>query len=284
MNKKDTIKIIESSLLSIASSFPIAASIATGWSEYKNIIQEKNIEDILTNFSNKLKLLEIKIDESYIDTDDFKSLLLKTCFYGKEEIAEDKRQTLGNFLGNSCTIENSTDISKNTILETLIKISEFDIYITKIISKHLNENQKLILSGKKKYDPNKMHWQYIPDILIIKEAKGYRELDVLNTIEYLNSLGIIESHSDRTSGNVYSHIEWYLNNKKFNDLREKEQELISSSYIKKRDKTRPKSEIEKVKEEIVKLENESKNETYKATYEKSYSISSLGLTILKYIE
>lgn len=108
MENDDTLKFIESSLVTIASSVPILSSVATGWSEYKDYVHKKHIQNILEKYSSRIRLLEDQVDKIYISSNEFKSLLIKTCFYGKEEFSEKKRDYLSNFLANSTLNINSS--------------------------------------------------------------------------------------------------------------------------------------------------------------------------------
>ena len=60
-------KVVESTLISIAASVPVASSLAAGWNEYKNHKQAENIEAILTDFANSIE----EMDESKLDKDFF---------------------------------------------------------------------------------------------------------------------------------------------------------------------------------------------------------------------
>jgi hypothetical protein len=266
MNKEQTLKIIESSLISIASSIPVASSLASGWNEFKNHLQQKNIEEILEQFGDRLIIIEKELDTSFIKSDNFKSLILKTCFYGKEELALYKRNALGNFLANSCTIENSQDVTKNSILETLIKLSEFDIFILSKISESMLESQISMLSGKREYD-TKILWKYVTEFDLIEQLKDYTTVDVLNTLEYLNSLSVIENTATRFYRlNIPEQIDTFWLDKL---------KILSKEKRSSEDELRLKElEIEIGREE---------NSNYSETFEKQYGISSLGLSILRYI-
>ena len=251
MKNDNTLKIIESSLITIASLFPVASTIATGWNEYKNIIQQNNIQDILQKLSSKLEDIKDQVDNNYLNSNDFKSLLLKTCIYGQEEIVEEKRKALAIFLANSCLNVNKIDFSKNAVLETLVKLSEIEIFVLNIIYKEtLNTNEKLkeTFLGNLEYKPKELPIKFLSETSIIKKSNGFKELDILNTLEYLNSLGVIENIASRSSTNLDAHIDNFLKTKKFDDEHNKN--------------------IEK---------------KYEYSLEKHYSISSLGVTIIRYI-
>jgi hypothetical protein len=251
MKNDNTLKIIESSLITIASLFPVASTIATGWNEYKNIIQQNNIQDILQKLSSKLEDIKDQVDNNYLNSNDFKSLLLKTCIYGQEEIVEEKRKALAIFLANSCLNVNKIDFSKNAVLETLVKLSEIEIFVLNIIYKEtLNTNEKLkeTFLGNLEYKPKELPIMFLSETSIIKKSNGFKELDILNTLEYLNSLGVIENIASRSSTNLDAHIDNFLKTKKFDDEHNKN--------------------IEK---------------KYEYSLEKHYSISSLGVTIIRYI-
>ena len=54
---KSVVEYTTAAIRSIAASFPVAASIATGWSEYKNIKQSQHISEILEEFAKRISLL-----------------------------------------------------------------------------------------------------------------------------------------------------------------------------------------------------------------------------------
>lgn len=281
MKNDDIIRIIESTAISVASSFPILASLATGWSEYKNHLQVKNIENILENFYQKLTALGEKLDKEYLDSDELKALIIKTCMGGKEEISSAKRKMLSSFLANSCTSKLSDDISKNSILETIIRLSPSDVYLMKLISEKSDNFQNSILDGSKKYDPNNGSWLVCSDRQIIDLVNGIKEHEVLASLDYLNSVGVIESPSSRNMLiNFESHFEDIMVEKEFRDLQDKRDEIYKNRdsdilYFQK---------IEKLDEEIQRFDQKHKNRIRKHNGEKQYMISPLGLAVLKYLK
>ncbi|PQJ20995.1 hypothetical protein [Tenacibaculum sp. SG-28] len=95
--KKNVVQVIESSLVSIASSFPIAASLASGWSEYKNHKQAERIEQILMDYGERLQSIESEVDSEYLASDEAKNLIEQTVNKGKDELREEKRKFCLNF-------------------------------------------------------------------------------------------------------------------------------------------------------------------------------------------
>lgn len=285
MKKNQILEIIESSAISIASSFPVLSSIATGWNEYKNHIQIENVNNILNEFYNKLKTLDEKLDKSYLDSNDLKSLIIKTCFYGKEEISEKKRKYLGLFLANSCTITLSKSIVKNSILETIIKLSEFDIYLINLISENTEKSQNSILSGGKKYNPAETPWTILKEKDIIEKLKEFPEKDILSSLDYICGIGVIENVLTRNINvNFDYEIESY-------HLKKQREELFQLELSFTQDKMKNKvkySSIEDIKKES--NENEEKlylleqRENENGRLQKYYGISALGLNILSFIK
>lgn len=279
MKNDELVKIIESTVISVASSFPGLASIATGWNEYKNHIQTRNIQDIIQKFYCKLNEIEVRVNHQYLDSNNLKALLIKTCFYGKEEMSEEKRKMLSYFLANSCTTEHFKDVTKNAVLETIIKLSEFDVLLLNMISDCSKDLQNSILSGLKKYEPNKIAWTAMGELQIIEKVTNHSEQDVLTTLEYLNAVGVIETLSARDfNQNIDSYISRYLKDQKWENIQQKKEILNNpndaiSNYL----------ELKKLDEEEQKFVKETQyNEEY--DHQKSYMITSLGLSVLSYLK
>src|SRR5690554_3902868 len=95
---KSIVQIIESGLVSIASSFPVASSLATGWSEYKNHKQAERIEKLLSDYGRRLRSLESDLDTDYLASDEAKNLIEQTVNKGKDELRDEKRKFLSVFL------------------------------------------------------------------------------------------------------------------------------------------------------------------------------------------
>ncbi|PKQ46761.1 hypothetical protein [Confluentibacter flavum] len=279
MKNDDLIKIIQSTAISIAASFPGLASVATGWTEYKNHIQTQNIKNIIETFYYKLNEIEHKVNHQYLESDNLKALTIKTCLYGKEEMSEKKREMLSFFLANSCTTDNYNDVTKNAILETIIKLSEFDVFLMNLIAESSKDSQNSILAGTKKYEPNNSSWTALDELDIIEKVKTNSDKEVITTLEYLNAVGVLETLSSRNiNHNITSEISRYLKDEKFEDIQRRIRELSNpDDYIKNF------RELKKLNEEEEKFIKETKyDENYQ--YQKTYMITALGLAVLNYIK
>ena len=61
-------KVIQSTLISVAASFPIEGSIDSGWNEYKNYKHTKNIENIISDYEKRYQqLTRTNINLNYYD-------------------------------------------------------------------------------------------------------------------------------------------------------------------------------------------------------------------------
>lgn len=279
MNKDDILSIIESSFLSIAASIPVAASLASGWSEYKNHLQKKHILEILTFFSEKLKEIESEIDKRYIESDEFKSLVIQVSIMGKDELIESKRKYLSFFLANACKIENVDDLIKNSVLETLRKLNELEIRLMNFLSNNLPSDQIKMLNGELKYDTSNLPMRYFSEREILKSYSDYKEIDILITLQYLEGLGVIENSSSRSINfNIQSDIEDYLKEKRFRELHDKQNELLGKSLRTKIDW----QQLDENRRQLDDLLNDDSTKINK-NFEKVYVISSLGLRILNYL-
>ena len=214
-----------------------------------------------------------------MESDNLKSLMIRTCFYGKEEISKEKRKMLSYFLANSCTSEHYKDVTKNVILETIIKLSEIDVFILNIIADSSKDYQNSILSGSKKYDPNNTVWLSMGELQIIEKVNSHNEQDILMILEYLNAIGVIENLSARGFNlNTDSNISSYLKSKEFEDIQQKKKALRNSD-----DNMKNFRELEELNEEEQRFIKETEyNESY--NYQKYYMITSLGLSVLSYLK
>lgn len=200
--KKGVVQVIESSLVSIASSFPIAASLASGWSEYKNHKQAERIEQILTDFGKRLQNVEADIDPEYLASDEAKKLIENTINKGKDELREDKRQFLSEFLANSSTKKLSKDKEKDMILDTIDRISPLQASLLRSITELLalswgRDNVKL----GSDYNPDaadKPTFGYILESMLVQmNAQSGSKENIESSLDYMASIGVIEVASVR---------------------------------------------------------------------------------------
>ena len=278
MKKDQIIKIVESSVISLAASFPVFASIATGWSEYKNHLQTENIKFILEVFYKKLEQLEGKVDQSYLDSNELKALILHISVYGKDEISIEKKKYLGYFLANSCTKEYSENSIKITVLETIKKLSPFDLHVLELIGKKTGENW----TRMKKYNPANSSWTSIDEKMMLDEFQDHDELDIISTLEYLNVTGVIENISSREFfQSLWSQIEENKMSTEINELANREIELYqdgSYNAVKQAKVIKEKMEIlSKQYDESIDGKDTSRD------HQKNYNISALGMKVLDFL-
>lgn len=279
MNKDQIIKIVESSAISIAASFPVFASIATGWSEYKNHLQTENIKFILEVFYKKLEELESKIDKNYLNSNELKALILQASVYGKDEITTEKKKHLAYFLANSCTKEYSESSIKITVLETIKKLSPFDLHVLKIIGDSTEDNWKRMT----KYNPANSSWTSVDEKMMLDKFPNHNELNIISTLEYLNVTGVIENISSREFfHSLWSQIEENKIYNELNELANKEIELLQNgSYNAVKEAKEIKEKIEvlsKQYDESMELKKTSRD------HHKSYNISALGVKVLDFLK
>lgn len=276
MKKEEILKIVESTAISVAASFPVLSSLATGWNEYKNHVQSKNIKFILDVFFDNLKRVESKVDQNYLETEEFKSLIVKTCFVGKEEVSEEKKKYLAHFLANSTTKEHSKQSIKNTVLETILKLTPFDISVLQIINDQTRLNWEY---SEYNYQPDDSNWRTIPEKEIIQTFPSVRVMDVITTIDYLNVNGVIENLSSRNISKFRNvEIREAVVKNKIEDLERERSELQMNNLF-----TDSKEEIFNNTEKELR-DKLSYASTYDDTqYQKHYNISALGIRVLSYI-
>ncbi len=205
--KKGVVQVIESSLVSIASSFPIAASLASGWSEYKNHKQAQRIEQILTDYGQRLQNIESDVDSEYLASDEAKNLIEQTVNKGKDELREEKRQFLSEFLANASTKKLAKDKEKEMILDTIDKISPLQASLLNSITELLalswgKDNIKL----SSDYDPDaedKPTFGYMLESLMVQMNLNLASKEnIESSLDYMVSIGVIEVASARGWTNV----------------------------------------------------------------------------------
>lgn len=208
--------IIESTVIALAASFPITGSIASGWTEYKNYKQTQHIEDILVWFAKKLEELKENVDEKYLTTEEAKRLVERTSILGKDEIREEKRKMLSEFLANSSTKSLSTDTEKDMVLDTIEKISPSQSRLLCSITELLviqwgRENIK-IWSDYDPDDKQKPTLGYILESWLVRiYLKNSTKENTEASLDYMVSIGVIELQSARWWVKVWGKtgIKWY---------------------------------------------------------------------------
>lgn len=195
-------KIVESLAISTASSFPIAASLATGWSEYKNHKQTENIKEMLNSYFKRLNQLENKVDATYLASEESKRIIEKTLNLGKNETIKDKRDMFIQFLANSSSKELAQDLQKDIVLDTINKMTILQekilVYITaELIYTRGSDN---VLLGSN-YNPdlsNKPVFGYILESnIIINFSSQCDRLNIEALLNYMKAIGIVEGHGER---------------------------------------------------------------------------------------
>ncbi|MDQ7917122.1 hypothetical protein RBU60_06000 [Mesonia sp. MT50] len=203
MNKKDISKIIESTLISVASSFPVAASLATGWSEYKNHQQSLRIKDLLERYVKNLQKFKNQVDEEYLKKEEAKKLIEQTVEKGKDEVKSEKRKLLSDFLFFSSTKSLSKDNDKEMILYTIDKISLLQASLLLSITKYLSSGygkENILMGSDYYYSKAKDEFCYQPEWYIVHSytnKKQHEKSHIEACLDYLVSIGVIETASSR---------------------------------------------------------------------------------------
>jgi len=201
--------ITTASIRAIAASFPIASSLAAGWSEYKNFKQAENIQDILTEFAKRISVIENAIDKEFLKSDEMKKLIEQATIKGKDEIIQERRYFYSEFLKNATTKSCSVDKEKDMVLETISKVSVLHVSILNFIASALvvtGKKEDVLLGSEYNHnDENKPTFKYQYEKTIIDIFSGIEDItekenNVFNieaSLDYLLSIGVVELHSHR---------------------------------------------------------------------------------------
>lgn len=161
-----------------ASSFPIASSLASLFSDYQSQKQYKIIEDVLNKYLGMIEELDERVKNlEYMNSQDFVYDLLQTVDHAKDEQDEYRRNMFAKYLTSCCHIDNVKSRSKRIFLDLMGKMDKLDYFILKSLSiNYIDKNAVNEVVSKYKYENN-------IDI---------SPREVTNHFYYLTSLGVIE--------------------------------------------------------------------------------------------
>ncbi|NMF59126.1 hypothetical protein [Pseudanabaena yagii] len=147
----------------------ISAPIAAGMVAWQN----KNLNNFILSVKQKFASLEeSKIDYAFLETDQFKDIILQTLDAAVRTSSEIKCNALANALMFSATLPTSKHIGKQSCIRVISQISDEEILVLQVL--YEVEHQK---------DP-KIQLHEIADRL------GWEDLDVKVTVYGLIQLGL----------------------------------------------------------------------------------------------
>ncbi len=198
----NVLRIVESAIISAAASFPIAASIATGWAEYKNHKQAQHIESIISDYARRMEKLTDRVDQTFLRSEEAKRLIERTSIIGKDEIRKEKREMLSEFLANASTNKLSGDSEKDMVLDTIDRISPIQCTLLKSITELivLQWGKSNVKMGSD-YNPSaekKVTFGYIIESSLVAMNGNHSTTENIEaSLDYMVSIGVIEVHSAR---------------------------------------------------------------------------------------
>jgi len=184
-------QILIAALTSIAASFPVLASLAAGWNEYKNITQVRNFNDILSRFAQELTVLKENVDQNYLGSDELKKLIWQVITKGKDENIEEKRQYYAEYLANATTNRLSRDTEKEMILETISKLSIRQIELLADTASKINDMHTENINRCNDENDRPSFIRHVNDEEPTREMAISNESDTA-IIDYMLSIGVFE--------------------------------------------------------------------------------------------
>lgn len=105
---------------------PITNAIFTGVVTYRNERKTRFIKDLIKGVDDRVCRLEQKIDQGYINTDDYTDFLYKTLRMAFADLRKEKLNLFANIIANAALIGNADekDVRKYLYDETIDKIDE----------------------------------------------------------------------------------------------------------------------------------------------------------------
>lgn len=189
MKKKDIAYTIESIILSTASSFPIFSSIGTGWSQWKNYQQEKNIKELISNLVVNLKRVEDKIDLHLLQSSETKELIEQTCMKVRNISDFDKINFYSIIISNSLVSNFPIIDYRDIVFEMVDKIDIFHLRL--LIA--LDLRTRITISDN--FNERTYYHMRVDEILAYFIL--YHDFDYIYTnLDYLKSLGLIRDNGN----------------------------------------------------------------------------------------
>ncbi|MDJ1483480.1 hypothetical protein QNI16_23480 [Cytophagaceae bacterium YF14B1] len=199
--------LVESTLITAASAFPIVSSLATGWTEYKSYKQTKNIKSILLDYAKRLDELKDKVDQQYLQSEEAKRLIERTAILGKEEDRQEKRKMLSEFLANASTVQLSDDTEKDMVLDTINRISPLQSsilhFITKSIIMSMGKDSVKLGSNYNPKSPGDQFFGFERELVVVVAFQDHnidpiKSSDTIEaSLDYMISIGVVELLSMR---------------------------------------------------------------------------------------
>lgn len=173
-----TKEIVLSVLKAGASSFPVAASLASLFSDYQSHKQYKIIEDVLNKFFGMIESLDDRVkDLEYMKSQDFVYDLLQTVDYAKDEQDEYRRKMYAKYLTSCCHVDNAKNSNKRIFLDLMGKMDQLDYCILKSLRINYNDINAV---------------EHVTSMFKREVQSDISHREVLNHFYYLTSLGIVE--------------------------------------------------------------------------------------------
>lgn len=172
-------EIIESSLIALASQFPVLSGVGTFYSDWKNKQETKNIKEILSDHASALERLKGTIDINYLKSNQYATLLQKTILTARHEQRESKRKLFSTFLTQSCNPQNKDNPYGELLLETLDKVEVQQlIMLEKLSTLKIQEDQGwTIEQATNQLDTNvnesRFHLEYMTSIGLISDFNHF---------------------------------------------------------------------------------------------------------------
>lgn len=122
---------------------PVTNAIFTAFSEWNSRKSMRQLQIMIQRLSDRLTALE-DYHEEYLQSDEFKELLYKTCHKVVADLREEKAILFGDFLAGSAMDEEIPSSDSFMILEVLDKIElEHLAFMTKMESRTFDPQEKV---------------------------------------------------------------------------------------------------------------------------------------------
>lgn len=188
---------IESALLAIASSFPLATSLATGWSQWKNYKQTENIKSLFLKMAEKIQSIEEKVDYDLLKSEIVKELLENTCLKISNLNDPDKTEIFAAFIVNSVASNFPKFSYRDIVLESLDKIDVNHLRFLKLVDKPRNQNKKNEIQYFTHFFTN-------VNIILGNLILYYDNDFIFNNLDYLKSIGLLQDLGSPLGEKSYS--------------------------------------------------------------------------------
>lgn len=173
-------EIVEIVAKAAGSFHPITASAVTVYNEWQNKVQYSNVCNILEKHNQQLSEIKDKLDNLFMNSNEYIATIIQTILKGQNELNESKRNLYANYLTACCLKRISPQASRDIFLDLLYRLEPAHLLILEYLDS----------SKPQRHQPQWSHHSLLNNLK--QKDINYNEVELEINIEYLVSLSLVE--------------------------------------------------------------------------------------------